>query len=81
MHVGLCFLMLHCGNGQTLLRRASHEFLSVCERKGSPTVSVGECLCAHVQLCVLTKKLTSLSVCATAGQIRAFVFPIQEKDS
>lgn len=35
---------------------------------------VGVRLCTHVQLCVL-------SVCATAGQITAFVFPVQEKDS
>lgn len=45
-----------------LMLGASHELLR--ERKGSRIVGVGECLCAHVQLCFLTKrKLACLSVC------------------
>lgn len=59
MLVGLCFSSLHCGNGQTILLGACHKVLFMCERTGSLTVGVRECLCAHVKLCVLTKKLTS----------------------
>lgn len=71
---------------RTVLLRASHEVLSLCERK----VLQYECACVCVfgRLLVRTctavcsyKKPTSLSVFATAGQIRAFVSPIQVEDS
>lgn len=59
------------------------RFYSCVREKESPTVGMRECLCAHVKLCVPTKKKKKAHVFlyATAGQSRAFVFSIQAKDS
>lgn len=58
------------------------RFYSCVREKESPTVGMRECLCAHVKLCVPTKKKKAhVFLYATAGQSRAFVFSIQAKDS
>lgn len=63
MFACLRFLLLNCGMDKLFCSgRIMRFYLCERDRKGSPLVGVGECLCAHVQLCVLTKK-TNMSVC------------------
>lgn len=53
----------------------------MCEREGSRIEGVGECLCAHAQLCFLTKRPTCLSVHDCRARRGFCVFLDKQKDS